>query len=251
MITVNLQHNIDQAVRELGATMKKQIAYAARKAVVKTAEDVRQAEIAEMKNVFDRPTPYTLRGVYNKLIQTDPPTARVWLKDDRGKGGAAAADYLLPQIEGGNRRQKRFEYNLAMNGHLPAGWVTVPGQGAKVDAYGNMSVGQIKQILSALGSAEMTLGYSANRTVRSAKRRKNLPQFFVVLPGRGSHLHPGVYQRFRFAIGTAIKPVLIYVPAATYNARLRFNDVAVRTISRVADRHFRAALDEAKARGIK
>jgi hypothetical protein len=251
VIAVSIQSNIDQVVSELGAQIKAQVAYAARKAVVKTAEDVRQAQINEMKAVFDRPTPYTLRGVYNKLIRTDPPTARVWLKDDRGKGGGAAADYLMPQIAGGARPQKRMEYNLAMNGHLPSGWVTVPGQGARLDAYGNMSVGQVKQILSALGSAEMTSGYSANRTVRSAKRRKNLPKFFVIQPGRGSHLHPGVYQRFGFALGSAIKPVLMFVPAATYSPRFNFDRVANATIARVASAHFRAALVEAKARGIK
>jgi hypothetical protein len=250
VITISVQSNIDKVVREFVATTKKQVSYAARKAVVKTAEDVRIAVVQDMRGVFDRPTPYTLRGVYNKLIKTDPPTARVWLKDDRGKGGSAAADYLAPQIAGGVRPQKRMEYALSANGYLPAGWVTVPGQAAKIDSYGNMSVGQVRSILSALGSAELTSGYSSNRTVRSAKRRKNLPKFFVIVPGRGSHLHPGVYQRYTFAVGSAIKPVLIFIPAARYTARFHFMKVAEATVARVADGHFRRAMEEAKARGF-
>jgi hypothetical protein len=253
MISINVQSNIDKVVREFVDTTKKQVSYAARKAVSKTAEDVRTALVDEMKRVLDRPTPYTLRSVYNRMRRGDPPTADVWLRDrfDRGKGGGAAAEYLLPQIEGGLRAQKRMEYALTATGYLPNGWVTVPGQGAKIDAYGNMANGQVRSILSALGAAELTSGYSSNRTATSAKRRrKQLAEYFVIVPGRGSHLFPGVYQKHRFAVGVAIKPLLMFVPSASYSKRLSLREVGHRTVMRVADMHFRAALAEAKARGI-
>lgn len=253
MISISVQSNIDQVTREFADATKKQVSYAARKAVAKTAEDTRTAMVDEMKRVLDRPTPYTLRSVYNKMRRGDPPTAEVWLRDrfDRGKGGGAAADYLLPQIQGGLRAQKRMEYALTANGYLPNGWVTVPGQGAKIDAYGNMANGQVRSILSALGAAELTSGYNSNRTAASAKRRrKQLAEYFVIMPGRGSHLYPGVYQKHRFAVGTAIKPMLMFVKSATYSKRLALREVGNRTVARVAGAHFRAAMIEAKARGI-
>lgn len=248
MITVNIKSNLDAALRTFIFSTKKQVEYATRKAVVRTAEDVKKATVAEMSTVFDRPTKYTLRSVYYRLIRSDPPTARVWLKDDRGKGGGAAANYLMPHIEGGIRPQKRMEYALTANGYLPEGWVTVPGAAAKIDQYGNMSVGQIRAILSALGAAELTSGYSSNRTATSAKRRRRqLAKYFAIVPGRGGHLHPGVYQK----VGQDIKPLLMFVQAARYRKRFSLQTVADRTIARVAGAHFKTAFAEARARGIK
>jgi hypothetical protein len=110
-------------------TIKAQVAYAARKAVVKTAEDVQQAQIREMRDVFDRPTPYTLSSVENKLIKSNPPTARVWLKDFAGKG-TPASEFLQAQIKGGARPIKRFEAALRSVGVLPEGMIAVLASGA-------------------------------------------------------------------------------------------------------------------------
>jgi hypothetical protein len=255
MITVSIQSNIDQVVRELGAQIKAQVSYAARKAVVKTAEDVRQAQINEMKDVFDRPTPYTLSSVYNKLIKSDPPTARVWLKDFAGKG-TPAAEFLQAQIKGGARSLKRFEVALRSVGALPEGMIAVPATGAKMDSYGNMDRGQIVQILSYF-RAFPEAGYKANMTAKTRERmakgtkKRHGTAYFVGRPGNGK-LPLGVWQRTNFgAWGTAIKPVLIFADAAIYNILYNFEYVSHRTIARVASGHFRAALAEAKARGIK
>lgn len=215
-------------------------------AIVRTSRAVRTAQKAEIIRVFDRPTPWTQGAIHSRFNKREL-SATVWLNEEPGKG-TPATTYLLPQIEGGERGQKRFERALQRVGLLPAGWLAVPGQGARLDAYGNMSRGQIVQIM-AWFSAFGEQGYSANMTAKgrarlskSTKRRQGF-SYFAVYPGRTRtrHLHPGIYQRFDFAVGSAIKPVLIFVRAAHYQKRYDFHGVAQREV----DRTFKPELDAA------
>jgi hypothetical protein len=205
---------------------------------------VKDIEVAEMKRVFDRPTRYTLNSLFVKRAQADDLSARVFLKEQPGH-----PHYLRPEIFGGPRLPKIFEQALRARGWLPSGMFAVPGSAAKLDAYGNMSRGQITQILSALGAAERMSGYSANRTPNSIKRRrgKKLPQYFVGRPG-GGKLPLGVWQVFKFhgqLAGSAVKPILIFVRQPQYNARFNFYTVADRT----ADKAF-AYFFEQELRGL-
>jgi hypothetical protein len=208
-------------------------ALAQAKALTFTAEAVRKAERAEMLRVLDRPTPYTLNSLYLKSARPDTLTARVWIKGADGAG----FHYLKPQVFGGDRQQKLFESVFATIG-IKAGRMTkndfwiVPGSAARLDRYGNISRGQIRQLLSALGKAERTGGYSANRTKASAKRKGvALTQYFIGAPG-GGKLPFGVWQRFGFASGSAVKPVLIFVKRPRYKARWNFETVARDTVDR-------------------
>ena len=122
------------------------------------------------------------------------------------------------------QRLKRAERVLQQTGYLPAGWVTVPGQGARLDASGNMSSGQLMQILSQL-RAQTTAGYTRNmahgkRGIKAQERAGG--RFFVIPPG--GKTQPGVYQR-EF-MGRGITPVLIFVRAATYSPRLGMERIA-------------------------
>jgi hypothetical protein len=254
VITISVQSNIDKVVREFVEKTKAQVSYASRKAVTKTGEDVREAQIKEMKDVFDRPTPYTLSSVETKLIKNDPPTVRVRLKDFAGKG-TPAAKFLQAQIKGGARPMKRFEVALRSVGALPEGMIAVPATGAKMDAYGNMDRGQIVQILSYF-RAFPEQGYRANMTDKTRERlakgtkKKRGMAYFVGRPG-GGKLPLGVWQRTNFGdLGTAIKPILIFADAAIYTPIYNFEYVARTTASRVFNDHFRRAMAEAKARGI-
>ena len=93
---------------------------------------------------------------------------------------------MPPQVAGGRRSLKSAEKMLAAKNYLPGGMVTVPGAGAKLDAYGNMSRGQLVQLISALLAFPKT-GYNANRVADWARKRagKTQPQFFVGSPGGG------------------------------------------------------------------
>ncbi len=209
---------------------------AAQHALLKTAEVIQAAEVAEMGRVFDRPTRWTLGAMKVK------PTARfeiaVGILDPDGYYKRAQG-YLGTQVIGGSRRVKAFEMALTRRGILPQGWMAVPGAGAEMDAYGNMSPGQIRQVLAWFDAAERFAGSTQNMGEKGrSKRRKGTRskrgfEYFAVIPGRsngGRHvLRAGIYKRTSFVFGKAIQPVLIFVRKAVYSARYDFDRVAIET----------------------
>lgn len=213
--------DINAAIADLArqhGTDEQHLLSAANRALDTTARAIEREWKHEMRDVFSRPTPYTIEGTYVVLTQGRNLKATVGLKQISGKG-TAVADYLAPQIVGGERKQKRFERALQAIGALPRGYRVVPGQGAQLDAYGNMSRGQIVQVLSFL-QALPEVGYLGNL---SDRRRRQLAQGSASQPGiayfvgrPGDRLPLGVYQRVRFGSGSAIKPIMIFVRSAQY-----------------------------------
>ena len=180
----------------------------------------------QMQQDLDRPTPYTLNALRLWPARADNLVATVGFRDD-GTGGRNANNYLLPNVEGGARVPKRVEAALRAIKALPEGWYAVPGQGAALDSYGNMSRGQVIQILSQL-RVTLTAGYSRNmafgaRKQLSAQRRAG-GRFFVM--PIGSKVQPGVYQREMF--GKSITPVLVFVKQPNYSKRFDFFGMARR-----------------------
>jgi hypothetical protein len=173
----------------------------------------------------------------------------VWFKDDRAASqqGTPATHYLLPQVRGGERGLKRAEQQLRMAGHLPGGYVTVPGQGARLDRYGNMERGQWIQILSQLRIPTVS-GFTRNMPFDARKQiaaqRKAGGRFFVVPPG--GRIAPGVYQR-EFA-GMGITPVLIFVKRAAYQRRFDFDGIGNRFAAQRLPVEMRRSIDEHIAR---
>jgi hypothetical protein len=251
MLTVDVSKTVNELGTRLDDLSRKYIPFAAAKALTGTALAIQEREIHEMRDVFDRPTPYTLSGTYVKPATKSHLQAQVALKDFAGKG-IAAATYLAPQITGGTRRLKRFERALRAVGHLPDDYFIVPGSGAKLDAYGNIQPSQLVQILSYF-KAFPEAGYRANmsdrrraRLARGSKRKGTLGYaYFVGRPG--GRLPLGVWQRFGFARGSAIKPVLIFVRQAHYQPIFDFADVATTNAERTFTPLFASALAEAIA----
>ena len=189
------------------------------------AKDIKDAEIQEMKRVFDRPTPYTLNSLMITVATKTKPWAIVWFKDQ-------AVNYLLPHIEGGSREQKRSEKWLSRSGAMGVNKFLIPASRVQ-NKYGNITGGKITQIMSALHAGPDVTQY---RTPRSQKRKRNPPEYVVIL--RKPWLHPGVYQRY--ASGK-IKPVLLFTENVTYRRRFDFFGVAEKTLSRVVERNWTRA----------
>jgi hypothetical protein len=242
---------MDDLKRKLADAPRK-LEIASQRALLKTAHAVKEAEVSAMQRVFDKPTRWTLGSI--KVKPTAKMEVSVGILDPAGSY-KRAANYVGTQVGGGHRRQKAMEKALQQRGVLPSGWMTVPGEGAKIDAYGNMSVGQIKQILSWFDSAEPSAGSTQNmgQAGRDKKRkgtRKNVGfEYIVVSPGRQRNLkQPGIYQRFFFGHGKAIKPVIIFVKSTKYSARFDFEKVARDTAAKVMRPEFDSAIAAELAR---
>lgn len=240
---------LDQAMRALSEGFSpRRLNAAMATALTRTALEIREVVKAELPRVLDRPTPYTMNSLFVRPATAQRLQAEVYFKDDRAGSGTPATKYLLPQVEGGSRRTKRLEVALQASGALPQGWFVVPGAGAKIDSFGNVSRGQIIQVLSQL-RIQLVAGSSRNLPFDARKQitaqRKAGGRFFVIKPG-AKGAAPGVYQREFF--GGNITPVFIFVRKASYRPRLDFDGIAKREAQARLPRQLLQAIEQSAAR---
>lgn len=231
--SINISSDIDKLIRWARALAADQVPFATALALTMTGQDVKARLDREIVERFDRPTAFTRQGLRLYPATKTKLTATVTWRED-------ARNWLWPQVYGGTRHAKALEKALRAAGHLPSGWVVVPGQGARMDASGNMDRGQVIQILSQL-RITMTAGHTRNMSFDDRKaiaaQRKAGGRFFVVKPGQ--RLKPGVYQR-EF-IGRNIAPVIIFVHAATYRVRLPLQAISEQVVRARMKPNFAAA----------
>lgn len=207
------------AVHRLGEPLGK-IALA--DALNHTANQARARLRAEMSDVFDRPTPWTLNSIRVLHATTENLEAAIWVQDLPGdKTPFSAEDYLLPQVEGGRRITKQAEKHLRQQGILPPGRFIVPGKGARLDQYGNLSRGHMMQILSGLKAMHLS-GSDHNATSSRRSTRKGHARAFFVLKRGKTPI--GIAERR----GKEMVVVLAFVRQPQYRERFRFHDVVRR-----------------------
>jgi hypothetical protein len=219
---------------------ERSIPFATSTALNLLATDVRADLVTDMKKVFDKPTPFTLNAFWINKASPRRLTARVEIRDFAPKG-TPAWKYLQPQMEGGPRRMKRLELRLSA---ISGGQYIVPGSGARLDMYGNMSRGQIGQILSRL-SASTDANQNMTDKTTARLRKKGLiakgakSDYFVVRSKTGNRRAIGVYQ----LVGPGqVVPVLVFLPRAPIYAK-RFDPDQV--VQDSLDKHGASALDRA------
>lgn len=221
--------------------------------LTRAAQAVQAAEQAEIRDVFDRPSKFTMGQVYVKRAEASRLQAEVGVSDYPYTVG-----YLKYHVVGGLRRAKGFEKLLIAGGAMRAGMVAVPGRFARLDANGNISTGQLRQIFSQL-RIEPTQGATSvlprilkgdNAATQKAKARRIKSAYtraggqFIALPDGRGKLLPGIYQSRQFAAGRAVpRPVLIFVSSARYEAeRFDFFYVGKLALQRSLSREINAAM---------
>ena len=228
MFGISIESTIKEGIDFLEKA-KNSIPYALSQSLNETAKNIKAGEVDEMRNAFDRPTPFTLNSLWIRFAQKDDLTAEVGFRDFAGKG-TPAGHYLQPQVDGGGRPMKKSEKMLG------AFWVPAPG--VKLDRYGNISPGQITQILSVLGAFPQ-VGYSMNRSRRSRQQNKKPRDYFIVRRGDQNHLRPGVWERLG---GHRLRPILFFIDAPSYQIRYRFYEVAEKVLKEGIQDNFNIAI---------
>ena len=158
---------------------KDQFPFALSNACNRTAFLIKDAEQQEMKDVFDRPKEQTVRNVKVIKGRKENPGATV-----RVNQIYEGDEYMVPEVEGGERQMKKSEKQF---GHY-----YIPAAGAKIDTdTGNMNAGQISQILAFFRQ-------NGQGGTGSAKRKATVirsgVQYFM-LEQKTNGLRPGIYQR--------------------------------------------------------
>lgn len=279
MIKIEIQ-GLQQLREQINGLSERRLNAAVATAMTRTAVKTRDKVQAHMRVAFDAPTPYTVCQLRYVAATAQRPVAAVGFNiapiqdvfgnvvryEELGAGQTPAGKYLQFQADGGQRRAKRFENALRLVGVLPAGWYAVPGQRAKVDSYGNQSVGELRQILSWFDAAELVAGSRQNmRSAGRAKRAKGTRktagwEYFAVQPGArrafarasgkagGHSMAPGIYRRTAYAMGSRIEPVVIFVRGTSYRKRFDFDRVAAAAIAAALPAELQTAIQQTTAR---
>lgn len=229
----------DGAVRQALREFPEQSRFAIALTLTRVAKLGQAAAKQEMAKVFDRPTPYTLRSLAIRPATKVNLESEVFFREFAAKG-TPATKYMLPQVDGGPRRVKRFERSLRLGRALADGMMAYPGKGARMDTYGNMSRGQITKILSYL---RVSSDPTQNRGDGEGKGVLRKEHYFVGGISRSRHLAPGIYLRK----GRTVLPVMAYGREATYRPRFAFHAVLERTFGAVFEAEFTKAVVEAIA----
>lgn len=218
-------------VREEMEKIQKQIPFASAMALTRTARLV-QAEIErEMASVFDRPTKWTLNSLRLFPAKKTKLEAKVWMKDEADKSGPASR-WLRPEIDGGQRPDKRSETLLRNKGVLPSGKYIMPGKKLRLDRFGNVSKGTMQKVLSGLGAQNDRYQNSTG----SRRSKANSKQYFVL--GRGQNAI-GIAER---TSKRNIKMVLAFGSRPSYSRRLDFYGIGQRVADENLEREFEAAI---------
>ena len=191
----------------------------------------------EMSDVFDRPTPWALNSI--RILHATPQKleAALWVQDRPGeKSRFSAEDYLLPQVEGGERITRQSERYLRESGILPAGRFVVPGRGARLDSFGNMQRGHLMQILSGLRAMKLSGSDNAATNSLRSVRKGHATAFFVMKRGKTPI---GIAERR----GKNVAMVLAFVRQPQYRERFKFHDVVRRVAEN--DAQLEANIDKA------
>jgi hypothetical protein len=129
---------------------------------------------------------------------------------------------------------------------LPPGYYTVPGAGARIDAFGNMSRGQIVQVLAYFRSFGRTPLNSKRMNMGARTRNKltktNQDYFLVPIADKSAGLFPGIWQR---SGPRDIVPILLFVGHANYRTIFPFADVAEKIVTAKFPEAFDKAFDYA------
>lgn len=216
----------------LAALEPRQWAFATALALTRTAQAVKAEERATLPRVFDRPTPFTRNSLRLQGATKTRQEARVWFKDPPRL--TELEHYLLPQVAGGARPQKRFEATLQRAGLLRPGMALVPTKAAPLDAYGNVRRGIYARILANLRTSPV--GANTPRGGRRGSGRAAKATFFFGDPGQHGR---GIWQRS----STSIVPIFLETRMPQYRPRFAFFGIA----EQVADARLGPEFDKAAA----
>ena len=226
---ISVQHNIDTVMANLTG-QQRQVAYATAVALTRTAVAIKEALPAELERVFDRPTPFTKRGIYLRAARRDSLTAEVGFMTRQ-------ASYLRLQVTGGTRQPT-------------ARGIRLPGN-IELNAFGNIPRGLTDKLKAA--AKDGTLGNAVMRRlgVAAKDRRKGaapISLFYGKPAGsRWDKAPVGIYRRVPGKPGKLIPVILFEDTPAKYQKRLDLDRFAKPIVGREFQAQFDRALRDALA----
>lgn len=286
---ISIKANLAPQLQQLRA-VKRQLPFVAARSLTVAGQAVRSAINAQLGARLDRPKPYTTRQavqVRQATKQSLVVTVGVGVQVDAPSKGTPYSKVLAHHFTGGRRPFTKFEGALRRAGYMGRGEVAVPGGGAALDSFGNLSQGGIVKIMSILRLfAEQ--GYRANETDKGRAQREKIRQrrskggadYFVrsaggkrikrnyveiggkvyfVSRGRGHWFGRGSWQQGRDQHlpagiwektgihGAVLKPLVLFVRAGIYRKQFDMRKAATGVLASDWNRIFNDSFRQAMA----
>lgn len=207
---------------------EKQISFATSVALNGTGKAVVDAMPSEIERKFDRPTPFTKRGVrILKYANKSDLSATVGFMD-------AQAKYMQYQIDGGDRQPG------------PRG-IKLPGN-ITLNSFGNIPRGVIDQLKEAAKSGKLSRAIGKRIGAHGDRRKGSEPvELFLGTPrgGRWDNAPMGIWRRIPGKPGKLVPVVLFENKPAHYKPKFDFGSKAVEIVHREWNRQAQRALDYA------
>ncbi len=236
MLTIKSTGSIADVIASIRGVPARLVPFAAATALTRTAQIAAKKDIpTAMRSAFDNPTPWTLNSLYVVAATADTQSARVMVKDTAGRG-VVPEKFLLPEVEGGNRREKGFEKALRYGGWIKAGDRVIPGDDMPLDAFGNVSGPTIRSILATLEKP------GGGGKVKGKRRGKYGAGIFVDQVGRTR----GIWQRQSVGLKLLF---IITSKQPQYRARLDFTGIVEKCAQANFPAEFNRAFEEFRAKG--
>lgn len=251
------------------ASVEKQARFATAVALTRTAQHAQRMTADEMARQFDRPTRTTLRSMFVRPATKANLTAMVYVKDRPlgGKNPLSMAEIIGHQFRGGGRIATNFEQLLRREGFLGSGEFVVPGAAAKLNRYGNISTGQLVQVMSQIGIRRAGSDSTPTNSKRSKRNVQRAGEIFWSMgvggstgrplidadtgiqygttgrSGRANHLPKGAWMR----AGRNVRPILLVVKGAPgYRRRIDLVRIAQSAVRQHFNNEFATAFLAAK-----
>lgn len=190
-----IEVDANRLVRRMDVFTKVQMPFMTSLALNRTATDVRTALRESMRSTFTYLTPYTQQSVFIRVSSKQKLYTDIGIKEFGVKGNAAA-DYLKPQVYGGQvyrtRFQRRLQRNMGMSGYM------LPlhdSDAAQTGSTGRIIAGQYTAALYGIKAMEDVRGSGSYGKFDY----KTLGSYVYVRPGakvfnKDRRLAPGIYR---------------------------------------------------------
>lgn len=212
---------------------KKQFPFAVSGALNDALFDARDAWRTNIASVFENPTALTMNAVLYKKATKENLVAELFLRDEATKG-TPPSRYLLPEVKGGERQEKPFEFLLRNAGIIGNNEFVTPARGFPLDAFGNVPGGVLQAILSDLSAQRDVTANSTAESRRKRARKKNIGkrQVYFLNRAKRGRLPRGIFERTATGFGGSIRMVLAIVEGAPgYRSRFHAFEIANRAFA--------------------
>ena len=183
-MSASITFNVDSLIRKLDIIQRSHLPKASEQALKSLGFDLREVLQKEMQREYESPSAYTLRSPYFKQ---EGMTLTVGVSD-KARSGLSPAQYLAPTDKTGGRFRKPTA-PTSLDGAMLARFgikdLAVPVESSRAGS----------QFLNAKGGLRSRkVQYLLDQLANPGSGRES---YFVVKPGSGNRLTPGVYRRYR------------------------------------------------------